>query len=74
MPPSAVHSHKRHSGAERSEEPGIHNHRSGRTRAEIVLLELWLWIPDLPPTKSAVADLDFLVSISGKPEIDGNPE
>jgi hypothetical protein len=33
-----------------------------------------IWIPDSPPTKSAVADLDFQVSISGTPEIDGDPE
>jgi hypothetical protein len=36
------------------------------------LRNLWLWIPDLPPAKSAAADLK--VSISGTPEIDGNPE
>jgi hypothetical protein len=38
------------------------------------LRNLWLWIPDLPPAKSAAADLDLKVSISGTPEIDGNPE
>ena len=77
----------RHSGAEPTgparrgrrddslrEEPGIHNHSSRRTRAENLLRAWWLWIPDLPPSKSAVADLDFIVSISGRPEIDGNPE
>jgi hypothetical protein len=43
-------------------EPGIHNHRKG------------LWIPDAPPSKSAFADLDLQVPISGKPEIGGDPE
>ncbi len=35
---------------------------------------LGLWIPGSPPSKSAVADLDFKVPISGKPEIGGAPE
>jgi hypothetical protein len=35
----------RHSGAERSEEPGIHNHYFCRTIAAPVLHDLWLWIP-----------------------------
>jgi hypothetical protein len=33
-----------------------------------------LCIADLPPTKSAAADLDIKVSISGTPEIVGNPK
>jgi hypothetical protein len=33
-----------------------------------------IWIPDLPPSKSAVADLAPYLPISGKPEIGGDPE
>src|ERR1700726_3323140 len=33
-----------------------------------------IWIPDLPPSKSAVADLEIELPMSGKPDIGGNPE
>ena len=29
----------------------------------------WVWIPGSPPSKSALADLDIHVPISGKPQI-----
>ena len=35
----------RHSGAERSEEPGIHSHWSCRMCAAFTPAALWLWIP-----------------------------
>jgi len=33
-----------------------------------------LWIPDLPPAKSAAADLAIHLPISGKSEIGDNPK
>jgi len=41
---------------------------------ESIFADLWLWIPDLPPSKSAVADLAIELPMSGKPDIGGNPE
>jgi hypothetical protein len=38
----------RHSGAERSEEPGIHDSDWCRRFFGPIPLDLWLWIPDLP--------------------------
>ena len=37
----------RHSGAERSEEPGIHNHYRARPNSVAILCDLGLWISGL---------------------------
>jgi hypothetical protein len=33
-----------------------------------------IWIPDSPPSKSAVADLAIALPMSGKPDIGADPE
>jgi hypothetical protein len=41
---------------------------------ESIFADLWIWIPDSPPSKSAVADLDIELPMSGKPDIGVDPE
>jgi len=56
-----------HSGAPQRGEPGIHNHRSCRTVAEIILQQSWLWIPDLPRSLSSGR-------ATSREPVGGNPE
>jgi hypothetical protein len=41
---------------------------------ESIFADLWLWIPDSPQSKSAVADLAIELPMSGKPDIGVDPK
>jgi hypothetical protein len=47
---------------------------SGARSPESITTGQRIWIPDSPPSKSAVADLDIELPMSGKPDIGGDPE